>query len=82
MKKKIGILSFVAIFVALLTLSVSAVTVSEFSSDSTFKPVSYSTYKSISSVTLYGNVNGTSKIARVNNNKESKKSKQNKKVIR
>lgn len=55
MKKKIGILSFVAIFVALLTLSVSAVTVSEFSSDSTFKPVSYSTHKSISSVTLYGN---------------------------
>lgn len=36
MKKKIGILSFVAIFVALPTLSVSAVTVSEFSSDSSW----------------------------------------------
>lgn len=55
MKRKIGILSFIAILVALLTLSVSAITISEFSSDSTFKPVSYSTHKSISSVTLYGN---------------------------
>ncbi len=55
MKRKITLLSFVAIFVALLTLSVNAITIKEFSSDSTFKPVSYSTHKSISSVTLYGN---------------------------
>ncbi|MBQ7295786.1 MAG: hypothetical protein IJW86_06295 [Clostridia bacterium] len=55
MKRKIGILSFVAILVALLTLSVSAITISEFSSDSTFKPVAYSTHKRVSSVTLYGN---------------------------
>lgn len=55
MKKKITLLSLVAIFIALLTLSVNAITIKEFSSDSTYKPVSYSTHKSVSSVTLYGN---------------------------
>lgn len=55
MKKKITLVSLVTIFIALLTLSVSAINIKEFSSDSTFKPVSYSTHKSVSSVTLYGN---------------------------
>ena len=55
MKKKITLVSLVAMFIALLTLSVSAITIKEFSSNSTYKPVSYSTHKSVSSVTLYGN---------------------------
>ncbi len=57
MKKK-GLLVFLLVLLT-LSLSVSAAAAvyeyEEFSSDSTFKPVSYSTHKSVSSVTLYGN---------------------------
>lgn len=38
-----------------LSLSASAVSLKTFNSSSTFKPVSYSDHKSVSSVTLYGN---------------------------
>ena len=55
MKKKISLVTLVVMFIALLTLSAGAINVKEFSSNSTFKPVSYSTHKSVTSVTLYGN---------------------------
>ena len=52
--KKIGLL-----FILVLSLSLSASAAKfeyeEFTSDSTFKPVSYSSHKSASTVTLYGN---------------------------
>ncbi len=57
MKKK-GLFA-VLLFLLMLSFSLSAsaekTDYKEFSSDSTFKPVSYSSHKSVSSVTLYGN---------------------------
>ncbi len=57
MKKKSLFAVLLFVIVLILSLSASAVKVNykEFSSESTFKPVSYSSHKSVSSVTLYGN---------------------------
>ncbi len=55
MKKKILTLSAVLLLLLTLVFSASAATRNEFESKSTFVPVTYSSHKSTSSVTLYGN---------------------------
>ncbi len=58
MKKKGLFAALLLVLTLFLSLGVSAMyaEISEFSSKSTYKPVSYSSHKSVSSVTLYGNV--------------------------
>lgn len=55
MKKKLLTLSAVLLLFVTLAFSASAVTIKEFKTNSTFVPVIYSSHKSTSSVTLYGN---------------------------
>ena len=57
MKKKFLFAMLFTAIIMLLSLSVSAkeIKVEKFPSDSTYKPVSYSSHKSLSKVTLYGN---------------------------
>ncbi len=55
MKKKLYLIIFTGVLFMLLAFSVSGITIKEFESDSTYKPVDYSSHKSVSAVTLYGN---------------------------
>ncbi len=55
MKKKLLSLSAVLLLFVTLAFTASAATIKEFKTNSTFVPVTYSSHKSTSSVTLYGN---------------------------
>lgn len=57
MKKKslFSVLLFVIVLTLSMSVSAAKLNYKEFSSESTFKPVSYFSHKSVSTVTLYGN---------------------------